>query len=78
MLAAGHYAVVVADPCASCTGDSNADRAAVDLMRQFDRWRAQHEFALSAPMHCRSRRLGEWRDPCLIVELAERLDGAPG
>lgn len=50
----GNYAVVVADPLYKLhTGDSNDERAAVDLMRRFDAWREQYGFALILPVHCR-------------------------
>jgi hypothetical protein len=58
-LAAGNYAVVVADPLYKLhTGDSNDERAAVDLMRRFDAWRDQHRFALMMPVHCRKPPVG--------------------
>jgi hypothetical protein len=54
VLEAGGYAVVVADPLYKLhTGDSNAEREAVDLMRRFDRWRETFRFALVLPVHCR-------------------------
>jgi hypothetical protein len=54
VLEAGRYAVVVADPLYKLhTGDSNAEREAVDLMRRFDRWRETFRFALVLPVHCR-------------------------
>jgi hypothetical protein len=53
-LAEGGYALVAADPLYKLhTGDSNAEREAVDLMRLFDRWREQYQFALALPVHCR-------------------------
>jgi hypothetical protein len=52
--------VVVADPTYKLhRGDSNEERAAVDLMRQFDGWREVYGFALVTPMHTRGRRDGE-------------------
>ena len=54
VLAAGNYAAVVADPLYKLhTGDSNAEREAVDLMRRFDAWRERHRFGLVLPVHCR-------------------------
>jgi hypothetical protein len=54
VLEAGRYSVVVADPLYKLhTGDSNAEREAVDLMRRFDRWREAFRFALVLPVHCR-------------------------
>jgi Bifunctional DNA primase/polymerase, N-terminal/AAA domain/Primase C terminal 1 (PriCT-1) len=54
VLEAGSYSVVVADPLYKLhTGDSNEERAAVDLMRRFDAWREQYRFALVLPVHCR-------------------------
>lgn len=54
VLTAGQYDVVIADPLYKLhTGDSNAEREAVDLMRRFDAWRDQLGFALLLPLHCR-------------------------
>jgi Bifunctional DNA primase/polymerase, N-terminal/AAA domain/Primase C terminal 1 (PriCT-1) len=54
VLEAGRYAVVVADPLYKLhSGDSNAEREAVDLMKRFDRWRETFRFALVLPVHCR-------------------------
>jgi hypothetical protein len=54
ILAATDYALVVADPLYKLhSGDSNAEREAVDLMRRFDAWRDKHGFALLLPVHCR-------------------------
>jgi AAA domain len=54
LLAAGEYALVVADPLYKLhTGDSNAEREAVDLMRCFDAWREHFGFALILPSHLR-------------------------
>lgn len=54
VLAEGGYAAVVADPLYKLhRGDSNDERAAVDLMRTFDAWRALYGFALLMPVHCR-------------------------
>jgi hypothetical protein len=48
------YAVVLADPLYKLhSGDSNAEREAVDLMRRFDAWREQFAFALVLLVHCR-------------------------
>lgn len=59
VLEAGGYSVVVADPLYKLyTGDSNEERAAVDLMRRFDAWREQHRFALVVPVHCRKPPVG--------------------
>jgi AAA domain len=58
-LGEGSYSVVAADPLYKLhTGDSNAEREAVDLMRTFDRWRATHHFALILPVHCRKPPIG--------------------
>ena len=55
-LAAGGYALVVADPLYKLhRGDSNEERHATDLMRLFDRWREQYGFALVFTMHPRKR-----------------------
>jgi hypothetical protein len=54
VLAAGGYRLVVADPLYKLhSGDSNAEREAVDLMRRLDGWRERHRFALVLPVHCR-------------------------
>jgi hypothetical protein len=54
VLEAGRYAVVIADPLYKLhSGDSNAEREAVDLMKRFDRWRETFRFALVLPVHCR-------------------------
>ncbi|HXW59246.1 MAG TPA: AAA family ATPase [Solirubrobacteraceae bacterium] len=53
-LAAGGYDVVLADPLYKLhRGDSNDERAAVDLMRQLDRWREHFGFALILLVHTR-------------------------
>jgi hypothetical protein len=50
----GGYSVVLADPLYKLhTGDSNAEREAVDLMRRFDGWRERLRFALMLPVHIR-------------------------
>lgn len=54
VLADGGYAIVACDPLYKLhSGDSNAEREAVDLMRRFDAWRDQYGFALVLPVHCR-------------------------
>ena len=54
ILAAGGYSLVIADPLYKLhAGDSNEERAAVNLMRRFDGWREQHRFAFVLPVHCR-------------------------
>jgi Bifunctional DNA primase/polymerase, N-terminal/AAA domain/Primase C terminal 1 (PriCT-1) len=54
ILEAGQYALVCADPLYKLhTGDSNAEREAVDLMRRFDTWREEYGFGLVLPVHCR-------------------------
>ncbi len=54
VIAAGGYAIVLADPLYKLhRGDSNDERAAVDLMRLFDRWREAYGFALFLPVHTR-------------------------
>lgn len=54
LLAEGNYSVVLADPLYKLhTGESNAEREAVDLMRRFDGWRERYGFALILPAHCR-------------------------
>lgn len=46
--------MVVVDPLYKAHGgDSNDERAMVDLMRRFDRWRDEHGFWLVIPMHLR-------------------------
>jgi hypothetical protein len=58
-LVEGGYSVVVADPLYKLhTGDSNAEREAVDLVRLFDGWRDTHHFALILPVHCRKPPVG--------------------
>jgi hypothetical protein len=58
-LAAGGYAVVLADPLYKLhAGDSNDERQAVDLMRRLDGWRDRYGFALILPVHCRKTPLG--------------------
>ncbi len=53
-LDAEDYVAVVADPLYKLhAGDSNDERAAVDLMRRFDRWRTEHGWALFIPVHLR-------------------------
>ena len=55
----GEYAVVVADPLYKLhRGDSNDERAAVDLMRRLDGWRERYGFALILPVHCRKPQPG--------------------
>ena len=50
----GGYGVVAFDPLYKLhSGDSNAERAAVDLMRLFDSWRSRYHFALLLPVHLR-------------------------
>lgn len=54
ILRAGDYAIVVFDPLYKLhTGDSNDERAAVDLMRRLDAWRAEFGFALILTTHLR-------------------------
>ena len=54
VLAKGRYDVVVADPLYKLhRSDSNDERAATDLMRRFDGWRARYGFALILPVHLR-------------------------
>jgi len=54
VLREGGYALVVIDPLYKLhTGDSNAEREAVDLMRRLDGWREELGFALLLPVHCR-------------------------
>ncbi len=53
------YDIVLADPLYKLhTGDSNAEREAVDLMCQFDTWRDKYGFALILPVHCRKPPIG--------------------
>jgi hypothetical protein len=60
LLEEGGYAVVVLDPLYKLhSGDSNAERAAVDLMRVFDAWRDRYRFALLLPVHLRKPIPGE-------------------
>lgn len=50
----GQFDVVVASPLYKLhTGDSSEERAAVDLMKLFDRWRDAFGFASIFEMHCR-------------------------
>jgi hypothetical protein len=50
----GRYTLIVADPLYKLhSGDSNAEREAVDLMRRLDGWRERFGFALLLPVHCR-------------------------
>jgi Bifunctional DNA primase/polymerase, N-terminal/AAA domain/Primase C terminal 1 (PriCT-1) len=59
LLTEGGYGLVVADPLYKLhTGDSNAEREAVDLMRRFDAWRERYRFALLLPVHCRKPQPG--------------------
>ena len=54
ILQAGNYAAVVIDPLYKLHGgDSNDERAMVDLMRVLDSWRADYGFGLVIPMHLR-------------------------
>jgi len=56
VLREGRYALVLADPLYKLhRGDSNEERHAVDLMRRFDRWRADFGFALLLTTHPRKR-----------------------
>lgn len=53
-LEASSYDIVVADPLYKLhRGESNEERAAVDLMRTFDAWRDRYGFCLVIPFHCR-------------------------
>jgi hypothetical protein len=53
------YAMVAADPLYKLHGgDSNDERAAIELMRIFDKWRTDLGFALVVPVHCRKPPLG--------------------
>lgn len=59
LLATHDYAIVAADPLYKLhTGDSNDERAAVDLMRRFDKWRETYAFGLIVPVHCRKPPVG--------------------
>jgi hypothetical protein len=59
VLAEGKYGVVDLDPFYKTHGgDSNDERAAVNLMRLFDRWREEHGFCLLLPVHCRKPPVG--------------------
>src|ERR1035437_5337176 len=59
LLAAGEYAVVIADPLYKLhTGDSNDERGAVALMRVFDGWRERFRFAFILPVHLRKPPVG--------------------
>ncbi len=59
VLDARAYDVVLADPLYKLhTGDSNAEREAVDLMCTFDTWRDRYGFALVLPVHCRKPPIG--------------------
>jgi hypothetical protein len=50
----GQFDVVVASPLYKLhNGDSSEERAAVDLMKLFDRWRDSYGFASVFEMHCR-------------------------
>jgi hypothetical protein len=58
-LATGCYDVVLADPLYKLhRGDSNVERAAVDLMRRLDGWREQYGFALILLVHTRKPPVG--------------------
>jgi hypothetical protein len=60
LLSRGGYAVVGFDPLYKLhSGDSNAERAAVDLMRLFDSWRTSFHFGLLLPVHLRKPIPGE-------------------
>ena len=55
----GDYALVLCDPLYKLhSGDSNAEREAVDLMRRLDHWRERFQFGLVLPMHLRKRPVG--------------------
>jgi hypothetical protein len=59
LLAERAYDVVLLDPTYKAhRGDSNDERAVVDLMRLFDRWRDDYGFALIVPTHTRKRPAG--------------------
>lgn len=50
----GQYSAVCLDPLYKLhTGESNAEREAVDLMKRLDAWRAELGFLLVLPVHCR-------------------------
>jgi hypothetical protein len=54
VLDVGRYDVALIDPLYKLhTGDPNAEREAVDLMRLLDGWREKFGFGLILPMHCR-------------------------
>lgn len=56
------YAMVVLDPLYKAhQGDSNDERAMVDMMRRLDRWRDELGFALVIPMHLRKMDQGNNR-----------------
>jgi hypothetical protein len=56
ILSGGGYAVVLADPLYKLhRGDSNDERAAVDLMRRWDEWRVRYDFGLLLTTHPRKR-----------------------
>jgi hypothetical protein len=58
-LAGKPWDVIIADPLYKLhQGNPNDERKAVDLMRQFDRWREMFGFALVLPMHCRKPQPG--------------------
>ena len=53
--------VVVVDPAYKVASiDSNSEREVVDLMRLFDRWRAEYGFAFIMPVHTRK---GDKKNP---------------
>jgi DnaB-like helicase N terminal domain/AAA domain len=59
LLEQGGYSVVVLDPLYKLhSGDSNAEREAVDLMRRLDGWRERYGFALILPVHLRKPPVG--------------------
>jgi hypothetical protein len=59
LLAAGDYALVLADPLYKLhAGDSNDERQAVALMKRFDGWRERYGFALLLPVHLRKPPVG--------------------
>lgn len=54
VLSVGDYSAVLFDPLYKLHGgDSNEERAAVELMRRLDGWREQYDFALLLNAHCR-------------------------
>ena len=58
-LAKHNYVAVLADPLYKLhTGDSNDERAAVDLMSRFDDWRERYGFALALLSHTRKPPIG--------------------